>query len=240
VDGLLCVEHYKLSPDFEIFLPPGEYSLTATGANNGTLTAKRSLSVPEGVAEMKLHPMQLSLNESRSLIGRPAPDLTDVIAWKGGGPKSLQELKGNVVLLDFWGYWCHSCIKKIPRLIELDHRYRDRGLRILGVHIDSDDRITSLAEYDRFAALLKNGILKGNRIPYPVALIAEKPTTFRGTSEKEARCETAANYGVNSYPTMILIDRDGRVAGEFHDTPEGLAMLESLLNTSEGNDNSDR
>ncbi|MEL6110290.1 MAG: TlpA disulfide reductase family protein, partial [Planctomycetota bacterium] len=240
LEGQLCVEHYSLSPNFELFLPPGEYSLTAYGAKRGTLIAKRSLSIPKGVEEMRLCPIQLSLKGAKKLAGLPAPELTDVIAWKGDGPKSLRDLKGNVVLLDFWGHWCHACIVKIPKLIELDNRYRDQGLRILGLHIDSGNRITSLSEYDDYADSLKSGFLNGKEITYPIALIAEKPTAFRGNSEKDATCKVASDYGVNSYPTMILIDRNGNVVGEFRDTPKGRAGLEMLLNTPEVSDRSVR
>lgn len=236
-DGRLCVEHYSRSPYFELFLPPGQYSLTASGADGGTLTAERSLVIPDGVAEMKLCPMQLSLKQSRKLAGLPAPELNGVFAWKGDGPKTLKDLKGQVILLDFWGYWCHACITKIPRLIELDNRYRASGLRILGLHIDAGDRITSLSDYEVFAESLKTGVLNGEDISYPVALIAEKPTSFGGNSAKDAMCELAAAYGVNSYPTMILIDRNGNIVGEFHDTPEGLATLETLLGIAGTADN---
>ncbi|MDM4019404.1 TlpA family protein disulfide reductase [Roseiconus lacunae] len=240
LDGRLCVEHYSLAPDFEIFLPPGEYSMTAIGANDGTLVAKRSFSISDGVAELKLYPMELSLKGSKKLLGQPAPDFADVIAWKGTGPKSLKDLRGKVVLLDFWGYWCHACIVKIPRLIELDNRYREHGLQILGLHIDAGKTITSISEYDEFAESLKDGILEGKNITYPVALIAEKPTPFRGNSMKDATCRMASDYGVINYPTMILIDRDGNVAGEFRDTPEGYAKLEALLGMPERKKQLDR
>ncbi|WP_436717951.1 TlpA disulfide reductase family protein [Roseiconus lacunae] len=133
----------------------------------------------------------------------------------------------------FWGYWCHACIAKIPRLIELDNRYREHGLQVLGLHIDAGKTITSISEYDEFAESLKDGILEGKNIKYPVALIAEKPTPFRGNSMKDATCRMASDYGVINYPTMILIDRDGNVAGEFRDTPQGYAKLEALLGMPE-------
>ncbi len=238
LDGTLCIEHYSNSSEFELFLPPGEYSLTASGADEGTLIAKRTLIVSEGAAEMKLYPIQLSLKASRELAGLPAPELTNVIAWKGDGPKSLEDLRGKVVLLDFWGYWCGACVSKIPRLIELDNRYRDRGLSILGLHIDSGDKIISLSDYEAYAESLKEGILGGKDIPYPVALIAANPTPFVGNSAKNATCEIAAAYGVVGYPTMILIDRAGNIVGEFHDTPEALTALETLLSMPVSTDNS--
>ncbi|MCA9064081.1 MAG: TlpA family protein disulfide reductase [Planctomycetaceae bacterium] len=238
-NGQLFVEHYSNATEFEFFLPPGQYTLLARGADGGTLAAQRTLVVPEGVAAMELSPLQLSLKPSRDIAGQPAPELVDVIAWKGDGPRSLADLKGKVVLLDFWGYWCQACITKMPRLIELNNRYREHGLTILGLHIDAGNRITSLAEYDTLVKRLKSGILDGSEIPYPVALIAEKPTPFAGNSARNAMCKIAAAYGVDSYPTMILIDREGNIAGEFRDTPEDLTLLKELLGIHGGLDDSD-
>ncbi|MCA8991024.1 MAG: redoxin domain-containing protein [Planctomycetaceae bacterium] len=234
----LCIEHYSNTSGFEMYLPPGEYSLFAVGGDGGTLKAERSLVVPVGVAEIELFPIELSLKPSRGLGGRPAPELTDVIAWKGDGPKSLKDLKGKVVLLDFWGYWCQACIAKMPRLIELDNLYRQHGLVILGLHIDTGEKITSLPEYDAFMERLKEKALGGKEVAYPVALIAEKETPFAGNSAKAAMCKIAAAYGVDRYPTMILIDRNGNIVGEFHDTPEDLATLKKLLGLPDGSDES--
>ncbi|MCA9140172.1 MAG: TlpA family protein disulfide reductase [Planctomycetales bacterium] len=239
LNGQLVVEHYSNSSDFQLFLSPGKYSLTANGADGGTLTAERPIVVPDGIAEMKMFPIQLSLKRSRD-AGRPAPELTDVIAWKGDGPRSIRDLKGKVVLLDFWGYWCQACLAKIPRLIELDNLYRQHGLAILGLHVDAGNRITSIPDYDAFVEGMKSKLLNGKDIPYPVALIAEKSTPFVASSAKNARCEISAAYGVDSYPSMILIDRDGNIVGAFRDTPEDLIMLRSLLGIPESEGSLDR
>ena len=68
-------------------------------------------------------------------LGKPAPAIvaTDV----DGKPVSLAELKGRVVLVDFWATWCPPCVASIPALSELARKYHDRGFVILGVNVDA-------------------------------------------------------------------------------------------------------
>ena len=69
------------------------------------------------------------------LVGKPAPPIagTDV----DGKPVSLAELKGKVVLIDFWASWCPPCVAAIPTLKALSQKYQDRGFVILGVNVDA-------------------------------------------------------------------------------------------------------
>jgi peroxiredoxin len=68
------------------------------------------------------------------------------------GPRasvSLKELRGRVVLLDFWGTFCEPCKKSFPKLEALQRKYADSGLRVIGVSEDEDedrDKIPSFAE----------------------------------------------------------------------------------------------
>lgn len=235
-EGMLCIEYYSVTPDFQIFLPAGRYRLTSYGGNNGTLTAQHELVVPSGVASIDLYPIELALAARQHLIGKKAPELRDVIAWKSNGPNSLRDLRGSVVLLDFWGYWCASCISGIPKLIELHDRYSDRGLVIVGIHVDAGGRIDNLDAYIEFEKSLKNGVLMDREIPYPVVLAPDQPSPQAGSATKEATCKIAADYGVESYPTLILIDRNGIVAGEFRHTPEGMELLQTLLDADGSDD----
>jgi cytochrome c biogenesis protein CcdA/thiol-disulfide isomerase/thioredoxin len=63
-----------------------------------------------------------------------APDVHDVSAWINSRPLSLPELRGKVVLVDFWTYSCINCLRTLPYLKAWDARYRSKGLVILGVH----------------------------------------------------------------------------------------------------------
>lgn len=63
-----------------------------------------------------------------------APELVGTQAWINSEPLKILELKGKVVLVDFWTYTCINCIRTLPYLREWDRKYRDKGLVIIGVH----------------------------------------------------------------------------------------------------------
>ena len=66
-----------------------------------------------------------------------APDFS--LKDLSGNTVSLNQYRGNVVLLDFWATWCTPCRSSIPELVELQKRYRDRGLVILGISVDDPE-----------------------------------------------------------------------------------------------------
>ncbi len=70
--------------------------------------------------------------ELAALIGKPAPDL-NVEDWTNGSPLSAEELKGKVVLLDFWAIWCGPCVATFPHLREWQEKYSEKGLVIVGM-----------------------------------------------------------------------------------------------------------
>ena len=67
-------------------------------------------------------------------VGDLAPEFGGIDAWINGGPLTMEELRGRVVLIDFWTYTCINCIHTFPFLKEMHARYADDGLVIVGVH----------------------------------------------------------------------------------------------------------
>ncbi len=101
-----------------------------------------------------------------------------------GGTFRLADHRGQVLLLDFWATWCPPCRAAIPHLNELQRKYRDAGLVVVGMNLDQDP--------DELARFLERTTFN-----YPVARVDEATRNLFG--------------GVPSIPLAVLIDRKGRV-----------------------------
>jgi cytochrome c biogenesis protein CcmG/thiol:disulfide interchange protein DsbE len=75
----------------------------------------------------------------RGLVGKPAPDFSVATVANGKGKVALSDLRGKVVLVDFWATFCEPCKKSFPRLQELHTKYAASGLRIVGISEDEAD-----------------------------------------------------------------------------------------------------
>ena len=80
-----------------------------------------------------------SAADTGGLVGNPAPDFH--VKAVAGGKKtiSLKDLRGKVVLLDFWGTFCEPCKKSFPKLEALNRKYSATGLHVIGISEDEDD-----------------------------------------------------------------------------------------------------
>ncbi len=161
------------------------------------------------------------------LAGKAAPELQKIKGWKNGGPMTLAELRGKYVLLDFWGYWCGPCLRDIPHLMAIYDAFSDRGLMVIGIH---DDSLESIDELDEKLATAREKIWMGRDLNFPIALDGGGRTRIAGTDKTVPGVTTAA-YGITSFPTTVLIGRDGKVIGEFHapSLDDMIAELEELL-----------
>jgi peroxiredoxin len=71
-------------------------------------------------------------------VGKPAPDFSVAAVVNGSGKVTLNDLRGKVVLLDFWGTFCEPCKKSFPKLQDLNTKYGASGLKILGISEDDE------------------------------------------------------------------------------------------------------
>ena len=122
-------------------------------------------------------------------VGDRAAEVKGIIAWINSDPLTIQELRGKVVLVDFWTYTCINCIRTFPFLKLWHARYADDGLVILGVHTPEFDFEKNLDNV--VAATRDNGIV------WPVALDNDYGTW--------------RNYSNRFWPAKYLIDGDGVV-----------------------------
>ena len=212
------------SGQLDFLLPAGEYRLHIYGSEY-LGTKHDTLTVPKDRSEYDAPEIKLPPAGLLTLLGKPAPELTDVMGWKGDAVK-LADLKGKVVLLEFWGYWCGPCIASMPVLMELHEKFADKGLAIVGVHVDADGEVDTAAKLDQKIAGYKKEVWKGKDLPFPNALTSGKRDDATGD-----RGGIAAKYGIRSYPSTILIDREGKVVGHFQarDAKAAIEQMEKLL-----------
>ena len=118
-----------------------------------------------------------------------APDFTGISTWFNSRPLNIADLRGKVVLVDFWTYGCVNCVNTLPHVTELYAKYRDRGLVVVGVH-------TPEFPFERSAANVQ-AALKRHGITYPVA------------QDNDSRTWNA--YRNQYWPAQYIIDRSGRI-----------------------------
>lgn len=206
----------------EYLLPPGDYGVSVR--STGCADAYRFFRIEPGQQEFALY-IDLLPDMITRLVNRPAPPLLEIKAWKGQ-PTTLDALRGKLVLLDFWGYWCGPCIGQMPELFKLHDQFNDRGLIIISIH---DDSVASLAEYEEKIAPIRNKNWNGRDIPFRIAFDGGGQRRVPQTS-RTARGATTAAYGIQAFPTTLLIGPDGAVLGEFDPAdPRAAARIERLL-----------
>ncbi len=204
-----CVS--KENSGADLLLPPGDYGIEAYGTDCDMV--HRYIRIGPGEREMNLQ-LDLPPDTTAELIGKPAPEFRKIKGWENGGPVTMAGLRGKVVLLDFWGYWCGPCVASMPALMKLYDQFKDQGLVIVAVHNDTAD---SIEDMDRKIATVKNEAWagwNGRMLPFLIALDGGGPTRIRYSNATEDGATTAA-YGITSYPTAVIVGRDGRVVGEF-------------------------
>jgi thiol-disulfide isomerase/thioredoxin len=157
------------------------------------------------------------------LIGKPAPDFQGDAAVNGK-PGKLSELKGKVVLVDFWAVWCGPCIATFPHLRDWHKEYADKGLEILGAttyyeRYGFDKEAGKLKQVGKYEVDEDTGTKKlvGGLTPAEeVEMIKE----FAGHHmlahrlmpvTKQEWQRLTKEYGVRGIPTAVLIDRQGNV-----------------------------
>ena len=83
-----------------------------------------------GVADEQATTPRLELVDAQ----RVAPNFIGIDNWLNSVPLNIADLRGKVVLVDFWTYGCYNCVNTLPHVTRLYDAYRDKGLVVIGIH----------------------------------------------------------------------------------------------------------
>lgn len=112
----------------------------------------------------------------------PAPDFT--LKSNGGDNVKLSELRGQVVMINFWASWCGPCRQEMPLLDEIHQRYSGLGFTVLGVNVEEDQSAA-------------RDLLEDVPVSFPILF--------------DSRNEVSEAYEVDAMPSTVVVDRDGIV-----------------------------
>ena len=124
-------------------------------------------------------------------VGKPFElSFTDAITGK---PIDVQkDLKGKVVVVDFWATWCGPCVAEMPHMKELYSQYKPKGVEFIGVSLDQPEDKGGLDALKKFVA--------DNKI--------EWPQYYQGNFWQS---EFSSGWGINSIPALFVVDHEGKL-----------------------------
>ena len=123
---------------------------------------------------------------------RAAPNFVGISNWLNSGPLNLADLRGKIVLVDFWTYGCINCARTLPHVTRLYDAYKDRGLVVVGVH-------TPEFPFEKVTSNVQTAV-KRHGIKYPVA--------------QDNDYATWNAYHNQYWPAQYIIDRNGTIVFE--------------------------
>jgi thiol-disulfide isomerase/thioredoxin len=141
--------------------------------------------------------------------GTPAPDFAGAVLGDPAQIKGIADYRGEVVVINLWATWCIPCIVEMPSIQGLYDKYRDRGLKVVGIAVDDPPFAERVADF-----------------------VKERAVTFEILHEGSGKVEQ--DYQTRGIPATYVVARDGRIrmirqgAADWN-TPAIHAVVEQLL-----------
>ncbi len=142
------------------------------------------------LVKQELEKLRAENGDEGPRIGSKAPELTGIVNWINSPPLSLMDLRGKVVLIDFWTYSCINCLRTLPYIKKWYEDYKDLGLVVIGVH-------TPEFEFEKNPKNVAEAVVRLG-VHYPVA--------------QDNDYKTWQAYHNNYWPAHYLIDKQGNLA----------------------------
>jgi thiol-disulfide isomerase/thioredoxin len=159
-----------------------------------TTLANTSRDFGDKSAEQEVQSRLKRREKHYALLGLPALELPVFDQWFPGKPRTFADMKGKVILLDFWATWCGPCFEAFPSLIEWHQDFKSEGLEIIGLTRYYGE-VNGLSADEQHEAQFLKGFRLQQGLPYDFVI-------FKGQSVQNL-------YGATSLPTAVLIDRKG-------------------------------
>jgi len=158
--------------------------------------------------------------KQRIRVGQPAPDIK--LDSPDGKSYALSDLKGKVVLLDFWASWCGPCRKANPHVVDLYNKYNKQGFEVFSVSLDGiNPRARGGKSPDQLAKQLASSkqrwiqAIEKDKLRWP----------YHVSDLQHWKSAPAGVYGVSGIPRTFMIDKDGVIAAV---NPRGAALEQEL------------
>lgn len=141
-----------------------------------------------------------------------APEFSGIFKWLNSNPLTIEQLRGKVVLVDFWTYSCINCVRTLPYVSRWHDEYKDKGLVVIGVH-------TPEFAFEKDTSNVQTA-LKRHKITYPVA--------------QDNDFATWDAYSNQYWPAKYLVDKNGTIVyshfgeGKYEETENAIRQLLGL------------
>jgi len=177
-------------------------ALEATDVEAARETYKAFIKVMQGASNPQVAGTSKVFDSALKKIEMIGKEIEITGKTTDGKEFNLKNLKGKVVLVDFWATWCGPCVAEIPNIVEAHKKYNAKGFEVIGVSLDRGDE-----EIVKF--------LEAKKLPWQSINVADSR-------------KLADRYKVNAIPQPILVGRDGRVVSMNARGPQLEILLERL------------